>query len=66
MKPIFRAIKPWIKKYVIEQLRVQQGFVVNFLASKIKLPMSAEQEKEVLNGIYDGLETVITTLIEKV
>lgn len=66
MKPLFRALKKWIKRYLLEEADKDQAYIVNLLSSKIKTPVSDELEKQILNEIYDGLQDVITHLVEKV
>ena len=66
MKAIFRMLKPLIKNLLLSQMKSQQDMIVNLLMKKINLPMTGEQEEQLITVVYDALETIITEQIEKV
>lgn len=66
MKTIFRMFKPLIKKLLISQMKSQQDFIISFILNKIKLPLTGEQEEQVVTVLYDALEEVIINQVEKI
>lgn len=68
MKKLFQIFKPWIKKILIAQMASNEDKIVTAILQKIgdKVPLSGEQEEQIVTVLYQALETVITEQIDKI
>ena len=68
MKTIFKMLKPWIKSILIAQMKSNEDKIVTIILQKIggKIPLSGEQEEQIITVLYDALETVVADEIDKI
>ena len=68
MKKIIKMLKPWIKKILIAQLAANEEKIITMILVKSgnKIPLAGEQLEATVKVLYDALEEIITTEIERI
>jgi hypothetical protein len=68
MKSIIKMLKPWIKKILIAQLAANEEKIITMILVKSgnKIPLAGEQLEQTVKVLYDALEEIITTEIERI
>jgi len=68
MKSLIKLLKPWIKKILIAQMAANEDKIILLIAKKCgdKIPLSGEQLEYTIKVLYDSLETIVTSEIDKI
>ena len=57
---IMKFLVPTVRKYILQKLEAKKDEIIKFINDKINLPkLNEEQEKELLEGIYDVILAVL-------
>jgi hypothetical protein len=66
MNFFLKTFKPLLKMAALNLLRNNQDRIVTYILRKVELPISGEQEEEVITKIYNALETIILNIIDEI
>lgn len=68
MKSIIKMLRPWIKKILVAQMAANEDRIITLILKKSgdRIPLSGEQLENTVKVLYDSLEEIVTTEIERI